>query len=173
MNKQKLLNEAYDILNSSTPLRKDCGLLCDSACCKGDKNTGMYLFPGEEKLHRNSKFLTLKQAGTNFKSNKTVTLAVCSGECIRSLRPLACRLFPLTPYLTRNNILMIRMDPRAVKFCPLARYYSRRELEKSFVKNVRKACRLLIADNDIHNFIYELSRELDWYFQMISGIREK
>ena len=37
-------------LSDLTPLLTDCGRLCGFACCKGDEQTGMLLFPGEEAL---------------------------------------------------------------------------------------------------------------------------
>ncbi len=37
-------------LSDLTPLLTDCGRLCGVACCKGDEQTGMLLFPGEEAL---------------------------------------------------------------------------------------------------------------------------
>lgn len=42
------------LLNDITPLKFDCGVLCNKACCKGDKNTGMYLYPGEELMYMSS-----------------------------------------------------------------------------------------------------------------------
>ena len=42
---------AYSLIDEATPLRhKDCGALCDGACCKGDDETGMYLYPFEEAM---------------------------------------------------------------------------------------------------------------------------
>ena len=37
-------------LSDLTPLLTDCGRLCGFACCKGDEQTSMLLFPGEEAL---------------------------------------------------------------------------------------------------------------------------
>ena len=43
-----LYKKAKEIIGEKTPLRKDCGLICDGACCKGDSETGMLLFPCEQ-----------------------------------------------------------------------------------------------------------------------------
>lgn len=47
---QKLYAEAGRIIGDKTPLKKDCGQICDGACCKGDDDTGMLLFPFEESV---------------------------------------------------------------------------------------------------------------------------
>ena len=36
MNKKILYKKAYRILENSTPLKFDCGTLCDKKCCSGD-----------------------------------------------------------------------------------------------------------------------------------------
>ena len=46
--KERLYKKAKRIIGDKTPLKKDCGLICGGACCKGDSKTGMLLFPGEE-----------------------------------------------------------------------------------------------------------------------------
>lgn len=35
-NKTYLIKKAYELLERVTPLRYDCGKLCDGLCCKGD-----------------------------------------------------------------------------------------------------------------------------------------
>ena len=55
-------------IGEHTPLRADCGVLCDKACCRGNDNDGMLLFPGEETVLKTLEVLTGR-------------LAVCSGEC--------------------------------------------------------------------------------------------
>ena len=45
--------EARAILKDVTPLKKNCGRLCDAACCQSDESgeNGMLLFPFEECLY--------------------------------------------------------------------------------------------------------------------------
>ena len=45
-----LIKKAYELLDRVTPLTYDCGKLCGGRCCKGDGNTGMWLFPYEEEI---------------------------------------------------------------------------------------------------------------------------
>jgi len=159
---------AYEILDKSTPLKFDCGALCGRACCQNlpadeeaGENSGMYLFPGEDLLLKDASFLDIIPAEFEFVENTQVLIATCNGKCDRSLRPLSCRIFPLTPYLTEKDILTIRIDPRAVPVCPLAEDGERDKLHPDFVQNVRKACRILCSDPAIKAFINDLSRSLD------------
>jgi hypothetical protein len=50
MKKDEVILKCYKILENETPLNFDCGKICDGKCCKGNENTGMLLFPGEETL---------------------------------------------------------------------------------------------------------------------------
>ena len=77
---------ARALIGERTPLRSDCGQLCGAACCQPDEDGqgGMYLFPGEEAL--------LPGAGGDF-----APIYTCDGRCAREERPLACRIFPITP----------------------------------------------------------------------------
>ena len=50
MESKKLYGYLYSLLDDVTPLKADCGALCDGACCKGD-DAGMYLFPHEEVMY--------------------------------------------------------------------------------------------------------------------------
>ena len=45
---------ARELLQTLTPLRRDCGGVCGAACCAPDEDGqgGMLLFPGEEALYR-------------------------------------------------------------------------------------------------------------------------
>jgi hypothetical protein len=171
LDKRLLYKNAYRILEDSTPLRGDCGPLCGSACCKGDEDTGMYLFPCEEAVFQDKpEFLSVKP--TNFIINDMdVLLAVCRGECPRNRRPLSCRIFPLVPYISSGSSLDIILDPRALQICPVAQNWNSRYYDAYFIKNVRKAFRLLIQDPDIRLFIERLSRILDDFpFVLKSGL---
>lgn len=170
MEQLSLYQTAYQILNKTTPLRFDCGKLCNRACCQNlacddeaGEDSGMYLFPGEEKLLQKAPFLDIIPVHFEFSPGSPIFLATCKGQCDRNLRPLACRIFPLTPYLTGKDILVIRMDPRAIPICPLAEDLERNKLHPDFVNTVRKACRLLVTDPLIKDYITGLSRMFDEY----------
>ena len=98
-NYQKMYEKIYKTLGELTPLKADCGLLCDGACCKGDEKTGMRLFPHEESSLRT----ILTEDG--------VRLAVCDGTCDRSKRPLACRIFPFFPQLMKRGRFLWKKIP--------------------------------------------------------------
>jgi hypothetical protein len=169
MNKKPLYLQIYKILRAVTPLKKDCGDLCDKACCHGvDQETGMYLYPGEEELQYFNTSLKIKPM--RFFGGSGL-LAICSGECERDRRPLACRVFPLIPYYTPKDILTIKMDPRAHSLCPLARTLTRSELNSEFTIKVREAFRLLNVDPDIKEFMIRQSCALDEFREIESRFR--
>lgn len=162
MSRATIYKEAYKILERITPLRRDCGRLCGRACCDGgEEDKGMLLYPGEEELLTGqSDWLTIVPIQD---LAADLLLATCDDICPRDMRPLSCRVFPLIPYLTENDILLVKLDPRARGVCPLARAADKKELRPEFIRAVRKASSLLIKDPKIKGFIYDLSRMLDEY----------
>lgn len=158
MNKIKnpALRDAYERLYHKTPLGfYNCGRLCDGLCCRGDEQ-GMWLFPYEEELFRDKEGFTVCETEGNF----GYPMVVCSGECDRADRPLACRIFPLFPLVIddeRGLRIKVIYDPRA-GMCPLAR--QNKELDASFIKEVKKAARYLIRDEKILEYMKEVSIEL-------------
>lgn len=164
MDKIRLYKLAYRLLDSSTPLKTDCGSLCGKACCKGDEESGMHLFPGEESIYVDTpSFLSIKPTLINYTPADSVKLAVCRGSCDRSLRPLSCRIFPLVPYIDSNNVLSVMVDPRAELVCPIAGLADRKKVNQFFVRNVKRAFQILIKDKDIGEYIKWLSGYIDDY----------
>ncbi len=170
----------YHILNKSTPLRIDCGRLCNRACCNGTnpgmipgETMGMYLFPGEELVLRDVTFLEIKPLELESHPQRKMFLATCNAECDRHQRPLACRIFPLTPYLTGKDILTVKIDPRAAAICPLAKDLQRYELQPQFIQNVRKVCNLLISNPVLKNYIKDLSGIIDEYTSLFDLLDKK
>ena len=108
MNQSRLYRRAFALLGGFTPLRADCGALCEKRCCGGDAETGMLLFPGEKTS------LPVKTVGGR-------TLVVCGGVCDRDARPLACRLFPLFPVPDGHGGLKAAPDVRG-GLCPLVQH---------------------------------------------------
>lgn len=150
--KEKYYGELYEkadkIIGNKTPLKKDCGSVCDGACCKGDSDTGMLLFPFEESI------LTVKE-------KDGVRLAVCEGRCQRSERPLSCRIFPFFPYVTAEGKIKVIPDIRGVNVCPLVSKFNDVIFDRGFLWRVKKVGRLLYADEDCRRFLIETSREID------------
>lgn len=177
-----LYKKVYRKLNLQSPLKSDCGKLCDSACCKGDDGAGMLLFPHEDLFLQN-KVTSFKIEDTKIvlKSNYRVKMLICDGTCDRNSRPLSCRIFPLSPLINKessnNNIksyncnsnsgsgdsysdgdiLTLELDKRGINTCPLIKYPSTYLLYTKFIDSVYDIFRILMKDNDCLEFIYLLS----------------
>lgn len=163
MTKRELYEKAYRLLNNVTPINTDCGLLCQKACCdSSDKDAGMYLFPGEQVMYRHApSWLDIEESDFTYGNNKPVPIAICTEPCNRNLRPLACRIFPLTPYIESDGTLVIKIDPRSAVLCPLAREGAGQKLDKEFVDTVVRVFKSLARDKDIRAYILSLSQLID------------
>lgn len=167
MNIAYIYLQIYRLFDHATPLKADCGRLCGSACCQGD-DSGMYLFPGEENVQRilNSRWAKIEKSDFCYNfggKKKNVPLLVCNGKCDRYERPLACRIFPLTPYVGKDGKLQIIMDPRAKAICPISRELSADELDWQFIKNVKKAFVLLMKNDEFKAYMTSYSEYIDEY----------
>lgn len=151
---QRLYAKINLTLKDKTPLKKDCGLICGSVCCKGDSDTGMLLFPFEESS------LTLKE-------KDGVRLCVCSGSCNRNERPLSCRIFPFFPYVTPEGKIKVIPDIRGVNICPLVSNFNEISFDRGFLYRVKKVGRLLYADEECRKFLVDTSREMDAYLSIM------
>ncbi|MDO4865052.1 MAG: hypothetical protein Q4C10_00715 [Clostridia bacterium] len=146
MNQETLLN-ARALLGDLTPMLIDCGLLCGAACCQPDEDGqgGVYLFPGEEALFTGCGWGRVDPA-------PFAPMLTCEGPCDRDLRPLACRIFPLTPVRGKSGRWTVRMDARARAMCPLVRS-GIGGLDPNFVRAVRDALRLIARDPEGDAFL--------------------
>ncbi len=146
----KKLTEARDRLADATPLRVDCGRLCDAACCKPDETgeNGMLLFPFEDRLYRapiEGFAFHLADDDRLVKGGKRL---ICEGTCQREHRPLACRMFPLrmrveTDEETQTARVKAELDPRAWAVCPLLEQGGMRAMSADFIREVEAAGDLL------------------------------
>lgn len=155
--KNRNLLRAAEILERVTPFSgRNCSSLCGAACCKGSDNDGMELFPGEYELLTGEKgFKIVESQGENQRR-----ILVCSGECNRRNRPLACRFFPLFPLAVEHDgeIKIIPVpDPRAA-VCPLISHSG--EISKRFYRSVRLAGKYLIRDKECRDYLLNLSSEI-------------
>ncbi|MGI6265113.1 MAG: hypothetical protein ACOYJY_06590 [Acutalibacteraceae bacterium] len=158
----------YALLEEITPLPVDCGRVCGGACCKGgDEIRGMRLFPGE------GNWLAERFPAGAFIPTADGPLLVCSGECDRHWRPVACRIFPLFPLLGEDGRIRVRTDPRAAAICPLARVEDRVRLRREFVRTVRQTGRLLTADPACRTFLREQSQQLEEWGRLTFGRDER
>lgn len=154
MNVRKLYNHIYGLLENVTPINVDCGRLCGSVCCKGDKDTGMYLFPFEEYMYE-KKENWFRICDSDFLiDEKPVKIFICNGFCKRNMRPLSCRIFPL--FYIGNEL---KPDMRANSLCPLV--YGKIELSEyspEFVSNLKKVFNILNKFNVTKKYIKETEK---------------
>ena len=165
MNAAYVYLQLYKLFDSSTPVAVDCGELCGKACCRGD-DSGMLLFPGEEDVYGLLKPNWIRIEKTDFKyeyngKEYSVPLAMCDGVCDRYQRPLACRIFPLTPYLGSDGKIKVLIDPRAKGICPMAKAFYIDDFDERFLSNVEKAFILLAKNKRVKAFLKEYSSYID------------
>lgn len=147
----KMYAKIFKILGDLTPLSADCGTLCGGACCKGDENTGMRLFPYEQSE------LSVKELESG------VRLAVCSGKCNREKRPLACRIFPFFPTIDERGRIFVEADMRGARLCPLITHADEIIFDKRFFKALKKVGKILAKDEECRKFLSDSTEEIDTY----------
>lgn len=165
MNTAYIYLQLYRLFDDVTPIPVDCGQLCDKACCKGS-DSGMFLFPGEKKVFDllNPKWIKIDKTDFFYEYNGkkyNVPIAMCQGHCDRYQRPMACRIFPLTPYLNESGKLEIIIDPRAKGICPMAKSFYLDDFDENFLKNVRRTFSLLSKNKQFYAFLKEYSAYID------------
>ena len=165
MHISEIYKSIYDFYGETTPLCVDCGKLCSGACCESDDNeeTGMYLFPGEEKLFIGNPDFRIIDSQFLY-SGKRAKILICKCVCDRNIRPLSCRIFPIIPYIKEDKFSLI-FDPRAKSVCPLASLSDINELEKDFIKKTKKVTKLLLKFKETRLFLECLSDILDDYLK--------
>ena len=148
------LERAYALLEELTPLVTDCGQVCGGRCCLDSADSeGMLLFPGEETLLTQTDF-TIRPADGGW-------LLTCGGACDRRFRPLACRIFPLFPYVNESGRVQAVYDPRGFRMCPLVRECAHVPLQRDFVRAVRRVGRILMEDPACAAFLRQQSEEIN------------
>lgn len=152
---KKMYEKIYNTLGDLTPLEVDCGVICDGACCKGDEQTGMRLFPHEESC--------LKVA--EIESGEK--LAICNGTCNRSCRPLACRIFPFFPTIDENGKIFVEPDYRAFRLCPLLSHSDEIVFDPKFFKALKKVGKILAKDDECKEYLYKITEEIDMYHSFL------
>lgn len=150
-NYSEMYSKIHKILGEYTPLKVDCGQLCSGACCKGDMQTGMRLFPFEESI------LNVSEAEGG------VRLAVCDGTCDRTKRPLSCRIFPFFPVVDERGRVYVEPDYRAYRVCPLVEHIDEIEFDKRFLKALKKVGKILVRNKECFDFMLETTEEIDTY----------
>ncbi|MFO7636144.1 MAG: hypothetical protein R6W96_02410 [Clostridia bacterium] len=152
----RFYQKAYRKLGKASPLRFDCGELCGKGCCQGSEN-GMVLFPGEEA------YLGLFEHDYDIlETTYSFKLLKCNASCDRSIRPLACMMFPLFPFLYEDGTLLVDFDPRARGICPLL-FQDMEELalEPGFHRGILRFFRKAVKQREIREFLLFFTAELD------------
>lgn len=174
--KKRRWKAIYKLLDRVSPVDFDCGKICNSACCSVDEeliydanltedDMGIYLFPGEDKLHRKN------DSWINWQSHEAddfdfppswhgkIHFIRCKTPptCPRKIRPLQCRTYPLYPYIDDDDTLHLIYYPHFTPYsCPLID--SRIPLSERFCKATFTVWKRLIEDSLIYDLIkYESS----------------
>ncbi|MCL1808423.1 MAG: hypothetical protein FWG42_01485 [Clostridiales bacterium] len=160
----------YRLTGMVSPIDGDCGVLCGSVCCSyGDgcasgtpngSEYGMYLLPGEEKMHSRSdnwlKWNAEWAQDYDFpKSWRGKAYFVrCEGpqRCTRRLRPIQCRTFPLAPHIGNDGTLSLILHSDELPYsCPLIA--QKTPLNERFVRATYTAWKRLLMDPLIFDLV--------------------
>ncbi|MCR5236910.1 MAG: hypothetical protein K6E34_06880 [Lachnospiraceae bacterium] len=161
----EIYRKIYNLLDKVNPLSYDCGKSCGAVCCRNDSFADdaepyIYLLPGENKY--------LEAAGADIEIRRElrkkhnlpesygdhVYTAVCKGpeNCDRRFRPIQCRSFPLWPYFTDNDELILTYyDDELPYVCPLI--YDRQKLSDDFIRATYEAWDILSGDESVKDLI--------------------
>lgn len=169
MDASEVYQIAYRIIGQETPLGKtDCGRLCSHTCCKGDRQTGMLLFPFEDRLYDQTSGMTIVASSFAYGNSQHAKLLLCGGQCERIVRPLSCRIFPLLPIRQREEpVYLPILDPRARTLCPLSKTNDISLLHVDFIIAVKRLFVYLSYFPQIRSFLEALSEEAQEWLRFI------
>lgn len=161
----KEVQKVYSLLEKITPLKFDCGKLCDGACCKdnvfSNENEGMLLLPFEKEY--------LSGKGFDIKETSDASFIFCAGKCDRKYRPFMCRIFPYYIRIKQNGAsvkINIITDPRALSFCPVAKRIKGARTNILFKRSILRAARILIKDKETKAQLLKTSEECDNIYEL-------
>ena len=163
----------YRLLDKVSPVDYDCGKLCNAACCtcndiEDQGEMGSYLYPGEHKIHdRKDDWLEWSaEEASDFEFpdswNGPVYFVRCKTPpvCPLEKRPLQCRTYPLSPYITEDGLLeMVYNDEDLPYSCPLIE--EEIPLNDDFVRATYTVWAHLIRDPLIYDLVEMDSRTRD------------
>ena len=150
----------YRLLDRVSPVPFDCGTVCGAACCMAEGDVGIYLLPGEDKLHdKKADWLLWSTQDTDDYDfppswHGKVYFVRCKTppHCPRSLRPLQCRTFPLLPVFDEHGDLQLVYDNTRLPYsCPLIE--SGAALSPDFVQATTTVWKHLIRDPLIRDLV--------------------
>ena len=173
--------EIYQLLDKVSPLSRDCGELCGAICCGTGEykyedpdpesagetpEMGIYLLPGEEKLHsKKDDWLDWSEERAedyafpdSWKGKVYFVRCKNPPHCPREKRPMQCRTFPLAPHFTEDGrLVMILNDLDLPYHCPLIE--ERIPLNADFMEATFRCWERLIKDPLIRDLIQMDSSE--------------
>lgn len=153
----------YRLLNRVSPVPFDCGQICGAACCTAaelDDELGILLLPGEDKIHdRNADWMTWNTLSTqeyefprSWRGNAYFVRCKTPPHCLREMRPIQCRTFPLMPVINENGELeLIFNDTELPYCCPMIEEET--ELDPRFVQATYTVWKHLIRDPLIYDLV--------------------
>jgi len=160
----------YRLLDLVSPINGDCGALCGAACCDCEKlheaeiiketEYGMYLLPGEEKIFsRKEDWLTwyvddVEKYDFPASWRGMVYFVKCNTppHCVRKMRPIQCRTFPLAPHITADGVFHLVWNNEMLPYrCPLVA--ARIPLQKGFVQATFTVWKRLMTDPLIYDLV--------------------
>ena len=150
----------YRLLDRVSPVPFDCGIVCGAACCLAEGDVGIYLLPGEDKIHvKKAGWLEWTTQDTedydfppSWKGKVYFVKCKTPPRCPRQLRPIQCRTFPLMPVIGEDGELQLIYDNTKLPYsCPLIE--SRAELSESFVRATATVWKHLIRDPLIYDLV--------------------
>ena len=159
----------YRLLDRVSPIQGDCGVLCGRACCDcgdllsdqaKDFRLGMYLLPGEEKLFtKKEDWLTWNADSVedyDFPASWSgkVYFVQCHNapQCVRKLRPIQCRTFPLAPHITEDGVFHLIWNTDDLPYaCPLVK--EKTPLNGGFIRATYTVWKRLMQDPLIFDLV--------------------
>ena len=171
--RKRTFRAIYRLLDRVSPVPFDCGMICGAACCTaiGEEEMGIYLLPGEEKIHDRhageADWLEWEPLSSDEVElpptwNGKVFFVRCKTppHCPREMRPIQCRSFPLLPHLTEDGELTLVFNDYDLPYvCPMIE--EEIELDERFVKATETVWRHLIRDPLIYDMVWGESRARD------------
>lgn len=155
--------EIYRLTDAVSPVPFDCGQICGAACCRAGEQAeapeevGIWLLPGEAALHRGGRStLRIRTGADTDMEARGFCFAQCvdPDHCVRSLRPIQCRSFPLWPQIGRDGRLVLLWNEMELPYaCPLLE--SRAALDGAFCRVMQEAWERLAAEPEIRRFVRE------------------
>ena len=154
----------YRMLDDVSPVPFDCGSICGKACCISEnEGDGIFLLPGEEKLHRKEDWKSWEVVDpVHFFVpevwDKKAVFVTCgmNGLCKRQMRPIQCRTFPLAINIIDGKAVVEKNGMSLGYCCPLVEQEA--GLDPKFVETTRRVWDILIKDELICEwvrFLYE------------------